>query len=251
MALYVAPATPHARPRKPLRDWTILDPCVGSGHFLVVAFDLLAQLYAEERRMGEAGVVPLEETVAPADVALTILERNLYGIDIDRRATQIATLALYLKARQAGLARSPRVNIVAADASYLQGEAWERFLAGFQREPSVRRVLAAMAGYLKDIRELGSLLRPEEELKRLIAEEHRRWLDAGRPEQAGLFPEYALPRQERLAFEQVADDDETFWQQLSYRAEAAIQGFYDNSPRQWRPRRADRCGRGAARLRLP
>lgn len=36
---YVEPATPHSRPRKPLRGWTILDPCVGSGHFLVVAFD--------------------------------------------------------------------------------------------------------------------------------------------------------------------------------------------------------------------
>ncbi|HZC06805.1 MAG TPA: BREX-1 system adenine-specific DNA-methyltransferase PglX [Ktedonobacterales bacterium] len=224
---YVEPATPHARPRKPLRDWAILDPCVGSGHFLVVAFDLLVPLYAEERRMGESGAIPLEETVAPADAPLTILERNLYGIDIDRRATQIATLALYLKAREAGLARSPRVGIVAADASFLQGEAWERFLAGFEREPSVRRVLAAMAGYLKDIRELGSLLRPEEELKRLIAEEHKRWEDAGRPQQAGLFVEYETPRQERLAFEQVSD--ETFWEQLSYRAEAAIQGFYDSA----------------------
>ena len=118
---YVEPATPHSRPRKPLREWTILDPCVGSGHFLVVAFDLLAQLYAEERRMGESGIVPLEETVASAEVPLTILEQNLYGIDIDRRATQIATLALFQKARAAGLSRSPRVNIVAADASYCGG----------------------------------------------------------------------------------------------------------------------------------
>ena len=60
-------------------------PACGSGHFLVRAFDLFAQLYAEEG---------IEK---PEDVPGLILERNLYGADIDRRAVQIAALALYLK----------------------------------------------------------------------------------------------------------------------------------------------------------
>jgi hypothetical protein len=99
---YVTPATPHHRPPKPLKDWTILDPCVGSGHFLVIAFDLLVQLYAEERRLAESGRIPREWTVPEPEVARTIVERNLFGIDIDSRAVQIAALALYLEAKEYG-----------------------------------------------------------------------------------------------------------------------------------------------------
>ena len=73
------------RERKRVRDLTLIDPCVGSGHFLVRAFDVFVQLYADER----------EEALE--DVASLILERNLYGADIDRRAVQIAALALYVK----------------------------------------------------------------------------------------------------------------------------------------------------------
>lgn len=121
---YVTPATPHTRPPKPLKEWTILDPCVGSGHFLIVAFDLLVQLYAEERKLAEAGLIPVEWTVVEAEVARTILERNLCGIDIDPRAVQIAALALYLKAKKHGFGnggRPPALNLVIADAILTKG----------------------------------------------------------------------------------------------------------------------------------
>ncbi|WP_437300227.1 BREX-6 system adenine-specific DNA-methyltransferase PglX [Sorangium sp. So ce426] len=90
-----------------VRAIKILDPACGSGHFLVIAFDLLAALYREEARH-------LGTTVTDREIAESILENNLYGIDIDSRAIQIAAAGLYLKARSlAKAARPKRVNLVA------------------------------------------------------------------------------------------------------------------------------------------
>ena len=85
----------------------LLDPACGSGHFLVIAFDLLAALYREEaRHRGEA--------ISEKEVAESILENNLHGIDIDPRAVQIAAAAVVLKAKRLSKeARPARVNLVA------------------------------------------------------------------------------------------------------------------------------------------
>ena len=224
---YVTPATPHTRPRKPVKEWSLMDPCVGSGHFHVGAFDMYVQLYAEERRLAAAGIIPADWAVPEEDVAVTILERNLHGIDIDPRAVQLATLALYLKAKEAGLARSPRINIVAADASFLRGEAWTRFLASLKDEPGLQKILAQMAESLADIRELGSLLRPEVELQRIVREVHAEWESKGRrkAEQALLFPELAAGMQLELPLEELTD--EQFWDLMTRRAEREIHAYVD------------------------
>lgn len=70
-----------------LEEITVFDPCVGSGHILVYAFDLLYEVYKE------AGY-PRNE------IPKIILEKNLYGLDIDHRATQLASFALLMKARE-------------------------------------------------------------------------------------------------------------------------------------------------------
>jgi hypothetical protein len=90
-----------------LRALKILDPACGSGHFLVIAFGLLAALYREEARH-------LKKSITDREIAESILENNLYGIDIDPRATQIAAAGLYLKARSfSKTARPKRLNLVA------------------------------------------------------------------------------------------------------------------------------------------
>jgi hypothetical protein len=90
-----------------VRSLKILDPACGSGHFLVIAFGLLAALYREEARHRGTSITDRE-------IAESILENNLFGIDIDPRAIQIAAAALYLKARSlARDARPRRVNLVA------------------------------------------------------------------------------------------------------------------------------------------
>jgi hypothetical protein len=85
----------------------ILDPACGSGHFLVIAFGMLAALYREEARH-------LGTNVTDKEIAESILENNLYGIDIDPRAIQIAAAGLYLKAKAfANSARPKTLNLVA------------------------------------------------------------------------------------------------------------------------------------------
>ena len=96
-----------------VRDLKILDPAVGSGHFLVVAFDLLVALYREEaRHRGEEG----ERQWSERAIVERILEYNLNGIDLDPRAVQIAAAALWLKAQLtcAG-AQLRQLNLVASN----------------------------------------------------------------------------------------------------------------------------------------
>ena len=90
-----------------VRVLKLLDPACGSGHFLVIAFGLLAALYREEAR--HRG-----QSISDREIAESILENNLFGIDIDPRAVQIAAASLYLKARSFSKdARPKRLNLVA------------------------------------------------------------------------------------------------------------------------------------------
>ena len=90
-----------------IREVKLLDPACGSGHFLVIAFGLLARMYREEAR--HRGVAWSDD-----DIAASILAHNLHGVDIDPRAIQLAAAGLYLKARTlAPRARLSLVNLVA------------------------------------------------------------------------------------------------------------------------------------------
>ena len=68
-------------------DIRIIDPCMGSGHILVYAFDVLMQIYSAQG-------------YSERDAAKLIVEKNLWGLDIDRRAYQLAYFAVMMKARQ-------------------------------------------------------------------------------------------------------------------------------------------------------
>lgn len=68
-------------------DIKFIDPCMGSGHILVYAFDVLMQIYESEGYNSR-------------DAVRLIIEKNIYGLDIDRRAYQLTYFALMMKARQ-------------------------------------------------------------------------------------------------------------------------------------------------------
>lgn len=72
---------------KGVTDITFLDPCQGSGHVLVYAFDLFTKIYEEEGYNTN-------------EIPALILEHNLFGIDIDERAAQLAAFSLTMKARK-------------------------------------------------------------------------------------------------------------------------------------------------------
>jgi len=70
-----------------LEEIKIIDPCMGSGHILVYAFDVLMDIYSN---LGYSN----------RDAVQSILENNIYGLDIDKRAYQLAYFALMMKARE-------------------------------------------------------------------------------------------------------------------------------------------------------
>ena len=70
-----------------LEEIKIIDPCMGSGHILVYAFDVLMDIYSS---LGYSN----------RDAVQSILENNIYGLDIDKRAYQLAYFALMMKARE-------------------------------------------------------------------------------------------------------------------------------------------------------
>ena len=93
------------RPKKDPREICILDPACGSGHFLLYCFDLLETIYEEAYEDPELGPNLQKDYATLADLKKAvpglILAHNLHGIDIDLRATQIAALALWLRAQRA------------------------------------------------------------------------------------------------------------------------------------------------------
>lgn len=205
---------------KPVAEITFLDPACGSGHFLLEAFDLFYTLYQEEGELSK-----------PEEICDAILTKNLFGIDIDPRAVQIAEAALWMKAAERTFEyKGAATNLVAATASHLKGTAWEEFLAGFEREPSVARVLRKFAQTMEHIDEIGSLARPAEDLREIIRQEHATWERQVRERKEAnyLFPEIrAEALSGHLSFHEISDDD--FGERLLYRARAGIDAFTERA----------------------
>ena len=83
-------------------DIKLIDPCMGSGHILVYAFDVLMDIYRDTG-------------YSDRDASKLILENNLYGLEIDERAYHLAYFALMMKARQYNrriLSKDTKINLV-------------------------------------------------------------------------------------------------------------------------------------------
>jgi hypothetical protein len=184
--LMVRPAeAPNPLSIKDPRDLKVLDPACGSGHFLLYSFDLLALIYEEAWTRGDTpmssvtGSTLREDylTVAQMQEELPrlILHHNLYGVDIDARAAQIAALALWLRAQRAyrelkieRTRRQPvrRTNIVVAEPLPGDRETAEAFFGGLATPlDAISREVFRMMELAGDA---GTLLRVETEIERLI-----------------------------------------------------------------------------------
>ncbi len=136
------------RAKKDPRALKVLDPACGSGHFLLYTFDLLLTIYEEALRdegaaawsgTGNALNVDYADLAALRSAAPElILRHNLHGIDIDHRATQIAALALWLRAQRSfqeqGLPNDDRptiarTNVVVAEPMPGEADLLEAFIA--------------------------------------------------------------------------------------------------------------------------
>jgi hypothetical protein len=180
-----------------VRELRILDPAAGSGHFLVVAFDLLLALYQEEARHRGEAAAPQWSAAA---VTERILEHNLHGIDLDPRAVQIAAAALWLKAQQrAPEARPRRMNLVASNlrlgALPADDPARRALREQLEEEAGIPAELTErLVGALAGADHLGSLLRFDREIEQALEEYEQR---LSRPEPVQTVIGQELPERRR------------------------------------------------------
>lgn len=124
----------------------VIDPCMGSGHILVYAFDVLIQIYKEYG-------------VSERDAAQSILQNNLYGLDIDDRAAQLAYFAVMMKARQYDrriFTRGIQPNVYAiVESNGIDSNTIDYFVGN---DPKLKKDFGTLVDELRDAKIYGSIL---------------------------------------------------------------------------------------------
>ena len=143
----VAAGTHDTWPRA-ARDVSVLDPCCGSGHFLVAAFDLLVRL-----RMQEEGL-------SLRDAILSVLRENLFGLELDARCVQIAAFAVALHAWKwlGEPLKIPIPNIACCGLSV--GASRDDWVARAGADSRLREGMAALHELFQRAPVLGALIDP-------------------------------------------------------------------------------------------
>ena len=129
-------------------DVKFLDPCMGSGHILVYAFDVLMEIYKESG-------------YTERDAAAMIVQNNLFGLDIDDRASQLAYFAVMMKARSYDrrfLSRGIKPNVLAIKESNGMGAAVRD---GLTTDAEMNVISRYLVDTFRDAKELGSIITVE------------------------------------------------------------------------------------------
>lgn len=127
-------------------DLRVLDPCVGSGHFLSYAFDILIEIYRESGW-------------SDRDAAKSIIENNLFGLDIDDRAAQLACFAVMMKARKYNrriISSDTSLNIMAMQDSTRVSDELIRYVA--KHDISIKNDLQELSILFNNAKEYGSII---------------------------------------------------------------------------------------------
>lgn len=150
------PATRVLTP-KPLHKLRLIDPATGSANFLLYAFDLFYALYLDQ-------IENYGEEYEEEDIPKLIIENNLYGVDLDDRAIQIAQLGLYIKAlRKNSRIHIEKFNVVSSDFYLPSFEVVaDSFSGSLANDPNQKRLIQEIWSDLQKAYQFGSLIRVEE-----------------------------------------------------------------------------------------
>jgi len=227
-----------SRPKRDPRELRVIDLACGSGHFLLYSFGLLQTIYEEAYDDADLGPA-LQHDYPDADayrraVPGLILEHNLYGIDIDLRAAQIAGLALWLRAQRAfgelGLkvrarpqVRREQIHIVCAAPMPGEYDLLGEFCRDLQ--PAVLgNLLLDIWERMKLTGEVGSLLKVEQEIEAAIRKAREQLAALPLGIQLTLFgPE--RPQQLAAPMRRIELEDDVFWAEAADRVVAALRDY--------------------------
>lgn len=145
LEFYIKPAyleQVQKREVKSIEDIKFFEPCTGSGHILAYAFDVFYKIYEEQG-------------YNPTEIPELIITKNLFGVDIDQRASQLASFVLLMKGRQKNrrFLRAVETKNIQPNISYYQDFEFDNMF--------------------KNATALGSLIRVDaEDLKKLVIEKN-------------------------------------------------------------------------------
>ena len=128
----------------------VIDPCMGSGHILCYLFDVLMQIY-------------LDNGYSKREAVRSILENNLFGLDIDKRAAQFAYFSVMMKAREYdsgffGRKNIPQPRVYDIQESNWMGGAYKHEMGNFLNSQAHRDTLNYLLDTFIDAKEYGSIL---------------------------------------------------------------------------------------------
>lgn len=128
----------------------VIDPCMGSGHILCYLFDVLMQIY-------------LDNGYSKREAVRSILENNLFGLDIDKRAAQFAYFSVMMKAREYdsgffGRKNIPQPRVYDIQESNWLGGAYKHEMGNFLNSQQHRDTLNYLLDAFVDAKEYGSIL---------------------------------------------------------------------------------------------
>lgn len=132
-----------------ITDYKLLDNAMGSGHILVYAFELFMKMY-------------LEQGYSKRDAAQKIIENNLFGLEIDKRAFQLAYFSIMMKGREYDrrfLRRNPTTNLYYFEDLHVSDEFYN-----FISDKVVRDNLKKVVKDFSDATELGSIIKIDESI---------------------------------------------------------------------------------------
>jgi len=166
---------------KPVKDIRLLDPATGTMHFGLVAFDLLVEMYREEvANAGKKGWPSIPSVTKDDDIPAAIVANNLFGIDIDLRAVQLAALALFVRAKSHNkTAKLQESNLACADVAIFRGQHLSKIANEMLLPTGVTRELFRQ--FCESVDEaslMGSLVRLERHFRNLVARSLRDAVDA-------------------------------------------------------------------------
>lgn len=148
----------RVREPKPLHLIKMIDPAPGSGNFLLYGFELFYQLYVDQIENYEAGY---DED----DIPQLIIENNLFGVDLDDRAVQLAQLGLWIKARQKQRRTGKlKFNVVSSDFFLPDFEVVRPVFKDGIKDVNQLKIVREIWGDLQQAHKFGSLVKIEEKL---------------------------------------------------------------------------------------
>lgn len=158
--LYKIANAPKTRTRepKPLHELKLIDPASGSGNFLLYAFSFFYALYKDQ--IDNYGADYDED-----DIPKLIIENNLYGVDLDDRAAQLAQLGLWIKAKQKNR-NTTAINFNVVSSDFFLPD-FEEVLPIFESgitDSNQRKIVQEIWGDLQQAHKFGSLVKIEEKL---------------------------------------------------------------------------------------